>query len=558
MEKKLLPIAVVAGVAVTVMAVVYIFQHSAVEAAMVWAGLVFVAGSIVTILGAQQWLGRVDHHALLRSEEKIQNKDALVIGAFFTLVLLLAYCITGAAAAMQFPDNAAAAVLLSLTWALASASVGGAFGFLLGHPRRLTEDKDKTDRAGLGGLLRTGLDDMVDWLVKGLTTVLLVESGPILIHLDKVAAGMAKGLLGPGANPAAIESASAFATPLIVCFTLLGALATCLVTRTYLTGALGRADRTTTGAFSRVGLDLGEVLVLSNAQHVLTTRNLPPDAEVREVAKKLSALSLADLHSVREFSMWAKAKAMLEQYDDALKGYEKAVAECDCDPAMLLDYAVALHAANKPAEALARLRVAHEQLSRGTDPNTRRNVYKSLTFELLRQADNYDRVIQLVDEFESGRSDSPASGGLYVNKACAYGQKFLWLAKQNHLVENPAGKAIKVKPEISPNSPWPTELEEARQNALNAVKRAIAVDASWRKPLQRLLQPEDRTQAGLGLEVFERFVDFRTAVGLPPFSETTTPPPVDTPPAPPQKNPAQDVAVSNVEDTKKTPGGEGS
>jgi tetratricopeptide (TPR) repeat protein len=552
MEKKLLPIAVVAG-AVIVMALVYIFRHGAVEAAMVWAGLVFVAGSIVTILGAQQWLDRVDDHALLRSEEKIQNKDALVIGAFFTLVLLLAYCITAAAAAMQFPNKAAAAVLLSLTWALASASVGGAFGFLLGHPRRLTEDKDKTDRAGLGGLLRTGLDDMVDWLVKGLTTVLLVESGPILIHLDTVARRMAAGLLGPGADTAAIDSASAFATPLIVCFTLLGALATCLVTRTYLTGALGRADRTTTGAFSRVGLDLGEVLVLSNAQHVLTTRNLPPDAEVRQVAQKLSALSLADLHSVREFSMWAKAKSMLEQYDDALKGYEKAVAECDCDPAMLLDYAVALHAAKKPAEALARLRVAHEQLSRGTDPDTRRNVYKSLTFELLRQGDNFDGVIHLVEEFEKGRSDNALSGGLIVNKACAFGQKFAWLAKQHNLLESPAGKAIKVKLESLSDLP---ELDEAYKNALEAINKATKIDPSWKKPLQSLLQPEDRTQPGLGLEVFERFPDFRIAVGLPPFSETTPPKSENTASAV-AKEPKDDVSATKVEETKKTQGEEG-
>jgi tetratricopeptide (TPR) repeat protein len=552
MEKKLLPIASVAGLIVTAIAIIYIWRHGAVEPAMIWAGLIFVAGSIVTVVGAQQWLTRVDRHALLRSEEKIQNKDALVIGAFFTLVLLLAYCITGAAAAMLFPARAAAAVLLALTWALASASVGGAFGFLLGHPRRVTEDKDKTERAGLGGLLRTGLDDMVDWLVKGLTTVLLVESGPILIHLDLVGKRMAAGLLGPGASEADINTAAAFATPLIVCFTLLGALATCLVTRTYLTGALSRADRTTTGAFGRVGLDLGEVLVLSNAQHVLTTRNLPPDAEVRQVAQKLSALSLADLHSVREFSMWAKAKLMLEQYDDALKGYEKAVSECDCDPAMLLDYAVALHGAKKPAEALARLRVAHEQLSRGTDADTRRNVYKSLTFELLRQGDNYERVIHLVDEFEAGRSDNPASGGLIVNKACAYGQKFLWLAKQNGILESTAGKPMKVKLPDS-QSQWPTQLKEAYDKALAAVIDAIRVDSSWAKPLQRLLQPEDRTQTGLGLEVFERFLDFRTAVGLPPFSEKTPPPPVDTTVIPP-KDPTRDIAATKVEDTKTTQG----
>lgn len=533
-------------------------SRDALHAPMIWAALIFLFGSAAIVLGALQWLERVDHHALLRSEEKLQNKDALVIGAFFTLLLLLAYCITGAAAAMQFPERGGAAVLLTLTWALASVSVGGAFGFLLGHPRRLADEKP--ERTGMSGLLRTGLDDMVDWLVKGLTTVLLVQATAILGHLQIVSKQMAMGLIGAGAAADRLEAAAAFAQPLIVCFTILGALATCLVTRTYLTGALGRADRTTTGAFSRVGLDWGEVLLLVNAQRFLTRRDLEPGAEVVQVAEQLAALSFKDLHSVQEFAMWAKAKSMLGAYEEALRGYEKAVAECDCDPALLLDYAVALHAADKKSEALARLQLAYEHLSTATAADTRRNVYKSLTFELLYQPGSFDQVIKLVREYEENREKNPAppSGGLLVNKACAWGQKFLWIAQQKALLDRAPNQAIKLK---LPNdaASWPTDLKEAYDEALKAVEAAVAIDPAWKRHLQLLLQRSDPKAAHpdmTDLEVFERFNEFRFALDLPPFSETQQKPNSDTTAGDTGRtqegNPADDVQTENAKVVTRT------
>jgi tetratricopeptide (TPR) repeat protein len=527
------------------------------QAPMIWATAIFLFGSVATVFGILHWLGHVDKNALLRSEEKLQQKDALVIGAFFTLLLLLAYCIAGAAAAMLFPAGGGKSILLALTWALASASVGGAFGFLLGHPRRLTDEK--TDRTGMSGLLRTGLDDMVDWLVKGLTTVLLVQATAILGHLEIVAKQLARGLVGPEAPPGQLDAAFAFAQPLIVSFTILGALATCLVTRTYLTGALGRADRTTTGAFSRVGLDLGEVLLLVNAQRFLTTRDLEPGAEVRQVAEELAALSLTDLHSVQEFAMWAKSKSMLGHYEEALKGYEKAVAECDCDPVTLLDYAVALHAAGKKGEALARLQSAHDHLARATDADTRRNVYKSFTFELLSEPGNFDRVIELVDEYEHDREENPApaSGGLLVNKACAYGQKFLWIGKEKGLIEDVPNKPIKVKLSGNP-SEWPAEhsdLKQAYAGALEAVQKAVVIDPTWKRQLKLLLKRSDPAKAEHpsmnDLEVFETFREFRSALDLPPFSEAAEEQKKEEPPRKdsgnkPFENPAEDVATERV------------
>jgi tetratricopeptide (TPR) repeat protein len=516
---------IVLGIGVSVlMAVGLWLGGNTLGAPMSWAVVIFLLGSAAIVLGTLQWLGRVDQHALLRAEEKVQNKDALVIGAFFALLLLLGYCVTGAAAAVQFFTRAGAAVSLALTWALASASVGGAFGFLLGHPRRLTDEKP--ERAGLSGLLRTGLDDMVDWLVKGLTTVFLVQATAILAHLEAISKQMALGLAGSAATPAELAAAATFAQPVIVSFTILGALATCLVTRTYLTGALGRADRTTTGAFNRVGLDWGDVLLLVSAQRSLSTRDLPPSPEVKRVATQLAALSLGDLHSVQEFAMWAKAKSMLGQYEEALTGYEKAVAEHDSDPALLLDYSVVLHLAGRRPQTLEQLTLAYEYLSTATASEIRRNVFKSLTFELLYHPGSSDRILQLVKEFEEWIVKHPTqrSPGLMVNKACAWGQKFLLSAQQlkGDLVQRTPNQPIKVNVDPSNWTKDQKDLQQAYEEALKAVKDAVGIDPLWKKHLQLLLQSSDPNKADnpTALEVFERFNDFRFAVDLPPFSET--------------------------------------
>ena len=106
----------------------------------------------------------------------------------------------------MFASRTLEAVQLTLVWALAAAVVGAAFGFLLGHPRRTAEDKaGKEERTSTNWLLRTGLDDMVDWLVKGLTTVLLVQASTLIEHVGHLAMVLSAGLMGtPEAEPCGI------------------------------------------------------------------------------------------------------------------------------------------------------------------------------------------------------------------------------------------------------------------------------------------------------------------------------------------------------------------
>lgn len=498
---------------------------------------VFAIGTGLLMLGQAAWLKRIDAHPLLRSEDKLQNKDSLVIATFFVVLLLLALCIAGAGAALLFTVKGAAQ--LTLMWALACCAVGAAFGFLLGHPRRLAEDKvGKDERTGTSWLLRTGLDDMVDWLVKGLTTVLLVQATTIIAHVTSLSAVFGAGLETPPLLPVIVSStatakAIAFAQPVIVFFTLFGTLAACLVTRTYLTGALGRADRSTVGAFTTAGLSFSETLLLLRHQRSLGSRGQGPlSPELARVATKLAGLALDDLGRPQEFALWAKAKSFLGEPKEALSGYEKAVALCECDPILALDYAVALHAAGQIDAARLQLEEAHRHLSTATDPDTRKNIYKSLTYSLLylNPPQSFERTLKLVGEFDDylKRGLVPPSGSLRVNEVCAWGQKFKWQAQLLGLLKSEAGQPFLVDVPAKNLSAWPAELMTSFKNSLRAMEQVLSFDRAWISRFLMLLSRNDvRKRPGSeeftldDLEVFERFDEFRLPLGLPPWSSSS-------------------------------------
>lgn len=172
-------------------------------------------------------------------------------------------------------------------------------------------------------------------------------------------------------------------------------------------------------------------------------------------------------------------------------------------------------------------------------------------------------MIELVDEFERDgeQNPAPASGGLFVNKACAFGQKFMWIAKQKGLIDETPGKPFKFTLPDAPPS-WPTEhldLKTAYEGALEAVRKAIVIDPTWKKHLQVLLERPEPNQKDprdfSGLEVFERFAELRRAVDLPPYSETAPAPSAVEVAAAPPANPAANVASEQTQVTRE-PGGD--
>jgi hypothetical protein len=342
------------------------------------------------------------------------------------------------------------------------------------------------------------------------------------------------GLQGSAAVSGAVSTVGtvgpAFAQPVIVFFTLFGALAGCLVTRTYLTGALGRADRTTVGAFTNAGLSFSEALLLLRHQRSLGSRGqgqLSP--EVERVAAKLAGLSIEDLRTPQEFALWAKAKSASAttpvERKQALDGYAKAIALCECDPALALDYAVALHAAGEDQGALQQLEQAYLHLSAATAPETRKNIYKSLTYSLLylQPPQSFERTLKIIEQFEKERTEGkvPESGSVRVNEACAHGIKFKWIAESKGLAAKPPGQPYQVNLPAD-HEAWPADLKAAFTAAHDAIVRALAVDPAWVARFQLLLlhnhrdkTPGSRFASFDDLEIFERFNEFRDLLGLP-------------------------------------------
>ncbi len=486
-----------------------------------WVLLAGILAAGAMLLGTQRWIDRVDNHPLLCSEEKIQNKDALVIGTVFLMVILVGVVLVGCFSVECFFNSRKAGTdttnwrfYLPLMWAFAGTSVGGGLGFLFGLPK--TKD---SGGATVGQIpshyIHTGLDDIVDWLTKGVTTVALVKAEAVLRHYPAWADELAKGLTGAASSDPAQK---AFAEGLMAYFPIVGFAGVYLVTRTYLTGALTRADRSTLGAFTRVELRYADVLVLQRHWRALSSKGERPPANALGYAKKLAALSLADLRTPLEFALWAKAKSLAgttpEEMKDALSGYENAITLNPNDPELLLDYSVALKKAGEDHEAQVRMEEAYQCLSKATDPMIRKQIYKSLTFLCLYQPSpgGFERALKLMAEYDSLAQLAP-SGGITVNQACAWGQKFRYLAVSGNVLAPDAPKPIRLP---APDQ-WVTGMAEARKEALAAMNRALKIDPAWQTKFTELFVSANGAAEENDLEVFETDADFRSALGLPPL-----------------------------------------
>ncbi|HVF45742.1 MAG TPA: hypothetical protein VM936_22130 [Pyrinomonadaceae bacterium] len=131
----------------------------------------------------------------------------------------------------------------SFIWALASATVGGGFGFLFGIPKILQSDRLPDESAsnaviGYRQQVNTNLTEISDWLTKiivGLSLINLSKFPPYLTAMAQT--------LSASIEPASPAPHMAFAYALLVCFSILGFLFGYLYTRLYLQGAFSRADQ---------------------------------------------------------------------------------------------------------------------------------------------------------------------------------------------------------------------------------------------------------------------------------------------------------------------------
>jgi hypothetical protein len=146
----------------------------------------------------------------------------------------------------------------------------------------------------------------------------------------------------------------------------------------------------------------------------------------------------------------------------------------------------------QPGAATATLQAALKSLRPDTPKDVKRDLYEKLTYNFLYEPppDGFQKAIRYADEYIDQEPDQP-SARIWGNLAAALGQKNRW--DSEHGV-----------PQDS--------LKESRQGALDAARKAIALEPQMKSVLRTIWNPNDPTKVRSeedDLEVFYGDPDFK-------------------------------------------------
>jgi hypothetical protein len=311
----------------------------------------------------------------------------------------------------------------------------GIVGFLFGLPK-IEEQQAEARKRHRRVIPSTSLDQINDWLTKAIVGVGLVEAQRIIAWGAKVAGRIGEGMAGQQSS-----TGSAFAAALLIAFPILGFITSYLVTRTFIALALARADVATSDAANQGAqseqavfqINDEEFEALDSAPLHLGEEPASADPRVDEAVEKIVSHPLDSLLSWKHIRLWAKAKllsALQAQGDqakalaaEAEKGYAKAIGLVPNDAETRLGMAVAMTTRDAPKrEVLKQLEAARDCLMAKSEPDLRKNVFKSLAYRYLYlpEPESFQRTIEAAREYFAKPCAIP-SGGMWVNVACAYG-----------------------------------------------------------------------------------------------------------------------------------------
>ncbi|PZR16593.1 MAG: hypothetical protein DI536_05360 [Archangium gephyra] len=342
----------------------------------------------------------------------------------------------------------------ALLWALAFFGVGAIPGFLLGVPRVLQSDGDAAtaSKKAYEQRVNTSLEQVSDWLTKGLIGVGLVELTKLPGIFASAGAFMAKsfGEKGPAAE---------FCTAIAVVFVIQGFLMSYLFTRLQLSMLFRVADEA-------VSADDVETVVSAPLQ--LPDAVVKAAPEVVRVVKRLAELP-SDQVAATDVAAWAKSKLFSKSFDEAISGFQRALRIDPTNQKLLLDYAAALFQANRPEEAIDQLEQLLAKLKDGADAAFIEQVYAWLTYAWLFEAPptGFEAAIRHGENYVKSGS-TPLTGDVFVNLAAGYGQK---------------AKMYDDKKE-----PIPPDVKAA---VLKWIDESLKVRPSWKKRLRQLTFPNE-------------------------------------------------------------------
>jgi tetratricopeptide (TPR) repeat protein len=219
-------------------------------------------------------------------------------------------------------------------------------------------------------------------------------------------------------------------------------------------------------------------------------------------AKKILSLSFNSLKTGYDFALWGKAQVNEKSFKQAAEAYERASALAPYDVKIQFEYASALFY-NKADFNKVRLQLmtAYRGIRPETSSDLIKDIYKGLTYHSLYHdgaVTGFSEAIKFGEEYIANRRSLP-SGSIWLNLACAYGQKMSWLRA------NPSEQTTTVLT-IS------QEQSQTLTQAINAVKQSLLLDPMSKTKFQELLEGTDASENDLA--VFKDNENFRSATGL--------------------------------------------
>jgi tetratricopeptide (TPR) repeat protein len=447
-----------------------------------------------------------------------QAAKALFSGAWADIQVSVLIALISVAVGFGFIYKRLDTPYTALLWAIGCLAIGWLVGFLFGIPKVLQSDaaasaqQAATSNASQGASaarnqtraiqlqVNTNLEQISDWLTKIIVGLGLMNLRQLPDHMNRLAHFMA---------PAMGDDLQIFAAALFLYFSVVGFLGGYITTRLWLAGAFSRADAgLLINHEDRVAIQAGDLSSIENPK---------VSDEGIKAASKVATQSLDQLTDPKDIALWAKAQLTLGEYDKAIAGYAKAIELAPNDIELHLEYASALYYAKRPATQVRDQLMQAYKIMKST-PNVsqdiKRKVYRAITYHFRFQPppEGFTKAIEYGEEYVNDPANQPImSGALWVNLAVAYAQKAKWLTENKENVAD-----------------FETQFKQARDSALNAVRKAIQIDSTWKEKLAELLKD------GNELDIFKNDNEFREAVGLAPIPpQTITPPPTPPPPIEP-------------------------
>jgi hypothetical protein len=382
-------------------------------------------------------------------EERRQYEDLLPTCWGLLVALLLGLLI----ATLRFIPEWAA-VFTSLLWACAWLASGFLFGFLFGIPKvvQRASDASKVDQSSYRLGVNTNLEEISDWLTKILVGATLTQLVKVPGRIAAAAEFVARGLGGAGSTQ--------FAASLLLYFSAVGFFAGYVLTRMFFQRAFGRSDASTS-IFSAALIS-----TIERTSVAIGTQSQYPD-EVQKAAEALRSVDISESLSGSAAAAVAVGAIVDGDASRAVQASSLAVVKNPSDPRSHLNYAVALHEAKAdPATVMRELEQARELITPRLSPLVREDIINSIVYVSLYLPPplGYTAAIEAAEKYI--HSNHPGSGAIFLNLACAYGQKYKYL-KQSEAQD--------------------ADLKTVRDKALEAVRNAISLERSWVHRLRELM-----------------------------------------------------------------------